>query len=104
YQPTKDKRWADVVWQGVPPAQASAYASFFGEGAAKLATANQGVKLEYSTTPVSKANDLILLKMSGPSICGTETGCPIRMIKQTDGQWKPVLSSTTDSSASRVTT
>lgn len=103
YQPTKDSRWTDVSWQRVPNEQAVTYASFFGQGAAKLAGSTGDAIIEYSTTPVSKHKDVILLKMSGPSICGNENGCPIRLISQKDGKWSSVLSSTTRGDASLTT-
>ncbi|WP_315922642.1 hypothetical protein [Mesorhizobium sp. SP-1A] len=104
FEPTKDERWTSIEWQEVPAAQTASYASFFGEGAGKLLATGSGVKIEYSATPISKKKDLVLLRLSGKSVCGTKTGCPVRVVKQTDGKWNAILSSSTMKDASRVIT
>lgn len=104
FGPTQDERWTSIDWQAVPASQSASYASFFGEGAGKLISADRGVKIEYSTTPISKKKDLVLLRLSGKAVCGAKTGCPVRVVKQTDGKWDAILSSSTMKGASRVIT
>lgn len=104
FVPTKDDKWTPIAWQEVPTAQKANYASFFGEGAGKLVSSNQGVKIEYSTTPISKKQDVVILKMSGQSVCGAKTGCPIRLIMNNDNKWSSILSSSTTEDVSRIIT
>lgn len=104
FSPTKDERWTAIDWQVVPASQSASYASFFGEGAGKLVAANRGVKIEYSTTPISKKKDLVLLRLSGNAVCGIKSGCPVRVIKQSNGKWDAILSSSTKKGASRIIT
>lgn len=104
FAPTKDEKWTPITWQEVPDAQRASYASFFGEGAGKLVSSNKNVKIEYSKTPISKKQDVVILKLSGQSVCGTKTGCPIRLIMNKDKKWASILSSSTTDDVSRIIT
>lgn len=95
YAPTRNDKWTPVSWQEVPQSQAAGYASFFGQGAGKLVANNKQVHIEYSTTQLSKKKDVLVIRLSGKSVCGTKNGCPIRLIQHSNGKWNTILSSST---------
>ena len=104
YSPNADTNWTAVEWVEVPSSQIASYASFFGETTAKLLADSRGGRISYAKTPISKAKDTVLLKLEGEAVCGMRSGCPIRVIKQKDGKWETILSTTAMKDVSRVVT
>lgn len=86
--------WQKVDWIDVPADQVSNYAPFFGDNVAKLLTSSRNGRISYAKNPLSKAGGTMLLKLDGSGICGTKSGCPIRVIQQKDNKWNTVLATT----------
>lgn len=80
-----------------PVAEASrvAIGKSFSDQAEKLTAKGHKVSYTYTQTGLSKANDLMLVKMEGDAVCGKLSGCPVRVLKKEGDGWRPVMASAT---------
>lgn len=56
----------------------------------------QEVNFEFSQQNLdNKNNSYVIIKMSGTSLCGSETGCPLKILHKTDKGWENIFNGST---------
>jgi hypothetical protein len=82
----------------VPRNTVASLAPAFGQGAVKLAEADPRYELSYARPQISGKDEFIAVTLKGGAACGTETGCPVRVLRKEQDGWRPVLSTSASSS------
>lgn len=101
YRPVGVELSETVELAPVPPKNVKGIAGAFGVGAARLADNGSGyVSYEYGTAKTGDGTTLLVVKQKGKSACGDLTGCPVRVLRQKDGDWSTVLAAATVSGVS----
>lgn len=95
YSPTDDGLGKSLSFNTIPNSETANYISAFGEGAEHLLAAGGDIKVSYASPKLSSGGEAIVLKLTGSNICGAESGCPVRVIKNDGDSWKTVLSAAT---------
>jgi len=94
YAPTSEGLGEKVELAEVPASSADALAAAFGSGAEKLVGSGFGVKLSFARPNLAE-EETLLVKLDGDTVCGSFTGCPIRVLKKNGEKWSNVLESYT---------
>lgn len=97
YAPTADGIGEPVSMDPVPAGTVASLAPAFGAGAAKLTEADPRHSLSFARPELSGKDEFLAVTLKGASACGSETGCPVRVLRKEKDGWRPVLSTSATS-------